>query len=163
MGIRFSSGAGYPTASAVDERVNIEENDLQRLFSTFPGGWAGAGLLLLRTMVGSTILIQPSLIDLNSATPWAIVAALLSIISAIGLIAGFLTPAAGTVAALATLAQWWLLAPANGPFDAVPQAVLLAAVAVAVALSGPGAFSVDARLFGRREIVIPPVGKRANS
>jgi hypothetical protein len=28
-------------------------------------------------------------------------------------------------------------------------------MAVAVALLGPGAFAVDARLFGRREVVIP--------
>jgi len=28
--------------------------------------------------------------------------------------------------------------------------------AVALALLGPGAFSLDGRLFGRREIVIPP-------
>jgi len=28
-------------------------------------------------------------------------------------------------------------------------------LAAAIALLGPGAFSLDARLFGRREIVIP--------
>jgi hypothetical protein len=28
--------------------------------------------------------------------------------------------------------------------------------ATAIALLGPGAFSLDARLFGRREILIPP-------
>jgi hypothetical protein len=34
-------------------------------------------------------------------------------------------------------------------------AVLLATASAALALVGPGAFSLDARLFGRREIVIP--------
>jgi uncharacterized membrane protein YphA (DoxX/SURF4 family) len=38
-----------------------------------------------------------------------------------------------------------------------PALILIALMAVAVALLGPGAFSLDARLFGRREIVIPPV------
>ena len=32
---------------------------------------------------------------------------------------------------------------------------LLFVIGVAVALMGPGAFSVDCRLFGRREIVVP--------
>ena len=31
----------------------------------------------------------------------------------------------------------------------------LAIICIALALLGPGAFSVDARLFGRREIIIP--------
>jgi uncharacterized membrane protein YphA (DoxX/SURF4 family) len=36
-----------------------------------------------------------------------------------------------------------------------------AAVALAIALTGPGAYSVDARLFGRREIVLaPPLDQR---
>jgi hypothetical protein len=30
---------------------------------------------------------------------------------------------------------------------------------VAVVFLGPGAFSLDARLFGRREIIIPPVSR----
>lgn len=55
------------------------------------------------------------------------------------LAAGFMTPAAAVVAA-ATL--WFCDAP------------WLAAIAIALALLGPGAYSVDARLFGRREIVI---------
>jgi len=33
-------------------------------------------------------------------------------------------------------------------------AVVMTILAVAIALLGPGAFSVDARLFGRREILI---------
>jgi hypothetical protein len=31
----------------------------------------------------------------------------------------------------------------------------LAAISAALVLLGPGAFSIDARLFGRREIIIP--------
>ena len=45
------------------------------------------------------------------------------------------------------------------PFDAVPldriAALIVLAIAVALALLGPGAHSMDAYLFGRREIIIP--------
>ena len=43
--------------------------------------------------------------------------------------------------------------------DGGAAAVSLAAAA-ALALLGPGAFSIDARLFGRREIFIPAVDRR---
>ena len=54
-------------------------------------------------------------------------------------LAGFLTPLAAIGAAAVSL------------FGSAPYAF---AIAAALALLGPGAFSVDARLFGRREIVI---------
>jgi uncharacterized membrane protein YphA (DoxX/SURF4 family) len=40
--------------------------------------------------------------------------------------------------------------------NAKPSQILATTIAVSIALLGPGAFSVDARLFGRREIIIPP-------
>lgn len=44
------------------------------------------------------------------------------------------------------------------PFDRL-VGLVLGADAIAIALIGPGAFSVDARLFGRREILIPHDGR----
>ncbi len=96
---------------------------MQRLFSTFPGGVPGVGLLLLRAVVGG----------------WSILHGGIPAIAAGGLLAiGFLTPlAAGlSVAILGFSDARWL-------------------VSLALALLGPGAFSLDARLFGRREIIIP--------
>jgi len=43
-----------------------------------------------------------------------------------------------------------------GLHDARLAAFGMIVTAVAIALLGPGAFSLDGRLFGRREIVIPP-------
>jgi hypothetical protein len=49
----------------------------------------------------------------------------------------------------------WAPQPEVNLFDAALPAILMTIVAAAVAFLGPGAFSVDARLFGRREIIIP--------
>jgi hypothetical protein len=40
-------------------------------------------------------------------------------------------------------------------FDAKLPIILAASMLVAIMLLGPGAFSIDARMYGRREIIIP--------
>ena len=71
---------------------------------------------------------------------------------------GFLTPLAGLVVGLSFLGivLSWFPAPLWGVHDAKPIAIGMIVTAAAIALLGPGAFSLDGRLFGRREIVIPP-------
>jgi hypothetical protein len=52
--------------------------------------------------------------------------------------------------------------PAHPVRDGVAS-LFVVAVAAAIILLGPGAFSVDCFLFGRREIIIPPsIGKDAH-
>jgi uncharacterized membrane protein YphA (DoxX/SURF4 family) len=77
------------------------------------------------------------------------------------LLSGFLTPVAGVLAGLGTLAiaLGWLPAAARNLFDAKLPAVFAVIMAASIVFLGPGAFSVDARLFGRREIIIPPVSR----
>ena len=70
---------------------------------------------------------------------------------------GFLTPAASaaaTVGYLMTGVSPSLMAEANNHNSAL-TAFNLAAISAALVLIGPGAYSLDARLFGRREIIIP--------
>ena len=98
---------------------------MQRLFSTFPDGRAGAGLLILRIAIAAALAIQT-----GSAT---------ALFVAVPLAIGFMTPAAALVAAVTALFH---------------EAHTLAAISLALALLGPGAFSIDAKWFGRREIVI---------
>lgn len=130
---------------------------MQRLFSTFPGRWPGLGLLLLRLVVGVGAAIQGAASLMNADAPGITTrgAAVLAIACGATLLVGFLTSAAASVAALSLLTLGWAQrVPAAGVFDA-PGALCLALVAVALLLLGPGALSLDARLFGRREIVFP--------
>ena len=70
---------------------------------------------------------------------------------------GFLTlvaSAAATVGYLMTGVSSFLMTEGNNHIGTL-AACNLAAISAALALLGPGAFSLDARLFGRREIIIP--------
>ena len=73
----------------------------------------------------------------------------LIIAAAVFLLIGFLTP---LIALIALAGGILSLADERQLVVVEIYAVILAA---AIALLGPGAFSLDARLFGRREIVIP--------
>jgi uncharacterized membrane protein YphA (DoxX/SURF4 family) len=91
-----------------------------------------------------------------AATPAALVYSALAVAIGVALNVGFLTPVAGTVAAVFGLmtALAWLPDGGTVPFDRMVSFFQMI-VACAIALIGPGAFSVDSYLFGRREIVIP--------
>ena len=79
--------------------------------------------------------------------PHGIFAALL-FITGMCLLMGFLTPIVAVVIGLG--------AAVFGIFFEVNYIVIaIVILAAAIALLGPGAFSIDARLFGHREILIP--------
>jgi uncharacterized membrane protein YphA (DoxX/SURF4 family) len=129
------------------------------LFSSFPTGSAGLGLLVLRVTVGAATLGQGLLHVVGPAPSDAFYLTLdaASILSGGALLAGALTPAAAVLAALAALGRA-LVTGAPGMLQGLESGaalVLLMVMGVAVALLGPGAHSVDALLFGRREIVVP--------
>jgi uncharacterized membrane protein YphA (DoxX/SURF4 family) len=129
---------------------------LQRLFSAFPHGWPGLGLLLLRIGVGVTAAVQGGihLTAVAHLTLGACVIASLAIASGAAVLIGFLTPLTG-VALSVSIALFWFTSTASGLFLDKIAALFVIADAIAIALLGPGAFSVDALIFGRREVLIP--------
>lgn len=92
----------------------------------------------------------------NPLSPQALVAFVV-ILSGLLLLTGYLTPLAGSVSALTgigRMSSWFVLA-GGGLFDSRTTIVLEITIAIALVFLGPGAFSLDARLYGRREIIIP--------
>jgi uncharacterized membrane protein YphA (DoxX/SURF4 family) len=114
--------------------------------------------LLVRLSVGMAAGIQGVTFLLQADTPAVTMraAAALGAVGAASLLVGFLTPAGTAVAGVSLL---MLAGRAPGTATAVSLdrsgALSLALVAAALLLLGPGAISLDARLFGRREIVFP--------
>jgi putative oxidoreductase len=121
---------------------------LRRLFSTFAQGWPGAGLLMLRLVAGGVAFvygfsglravqsIQPPLLDFAA------------LIGGFLLFVGLWTPVSGCL--IAALALWSFFTRSG---DA-SRDILLATIGVALAMIGPGLWSLDARLFGWRRIDI---------
>lgn len=71
---------------------------------------------------------------------WPMIVIALALLIALLLLIGFLTPVAGSLATL------------PGLYEATTEGLCLFVIAAAIVLLGPGAFSIDARLFGRRKL-----------
>lgn len=117
----------------------------------FPQGGPGIGLLLLRiAAAGMFALNLMHRFNFSStALQWFVVSMIVLI--SFSLLLGFLTPILTIIACVTGLANLLLTdQPVNVAYI---LAILLPA---ALFFLGPGAFSVDARLYGLRVTVVPP-------
>src|SRR6516162_5297108 len=114
----------------------------------FPQGGPGLALLLLRISVATIFLIEAVSRSGGSSSHILLAGILLMSVS---LTIGFLTPLLSLVVCISAVVAFLIGLPLN-------RLILVCLIlnSAALALLGPGAYSVDARLFGRRVLVVSP-------
>jgi uncharacterized membrane protein YphA (DoxX/SURF4 family) len=144
VGTRDAIFVGFPF---VADQINCSWGYvLQRLFSTFADGWPGAGLLLQRLLLGGA-LIYCAISSFTDTTRFEIaVPELLGAAAGALIIAGFWTPVTGII--VSAVQGWIAFSRPNGAL----MPIVLAVLGLSLAMIGPGAWSIDARLFGRKQI-----------
>ena len=122
---------------------------LRLLFSTFARGWPGAGLLLMRLIAGTALITQGITILWGGPQIETFLLNLVATGAGLLLLAGLGTPVAGAI--VAVLELWKAVSQPVDPWTHI----LLGTLGAALAMIGPGAWSVDAGLFGWKRIDIP--------
>ena len=121
---------------------------MQRLFSTFARGWPGAGLLVQRLVIAGLLFHSAITHALHATYPLSTVLQMIAAGAGLLLLLGLWTPLAGIIVAISELAM--VISHRADPWICI----VLAALGTTLAMIGPGAWSIDARLFGRKEVRI---------
>jgi putative oxidoreductase len=120
---------------------------VQRLFSTFADGWPGGGLPLQRLLVGAA-LIYCAISSLTDAIRFeTAVPELLGAAAGALVIAGLWTPVTGIV--ISADQGWIAFSRPNGAL----MPIVLSVVGLSLAMIGPGAWSIDARLSAENRLL----------
>lgn len=121
---------------------------MRRLFSNFAHGAPAAGLLLLRLAVGIALIDHAVAVLITRPTlASAIVHSIFTLLGVL-LLVGLWTPIASSLGALGVV--WEAVAHSASWRSGVSTGIM----AVALTLLGPGAWSVDAWLYGWKQIRI---------
>ena len=123
---------------------------MRRLYSTFADSWPGAGLILMRLVVG-VVLVESAGSTVLSSPPAAVVAmSVVLAVAGIFLMLGLYTPIVGTLVAFAETLGFITVHAQR------IEHMLVATFGAALAMLGPGSWSIDARLFGWKRIEPSP-------
>ena len=120
---------------------------MRRLSSTFTSGLPGLGFLLLRLIAGITLLVHCVRLH-NDVSLLVITPHVIAAVGGLLLLLGLWTSAAGAIVVITVV--WMIVSHGLDPW----VSVLLIRIGAALALLGPGAWSVDARLYGWKRIEI---------
>ena len=122
---------------------------MQRLFSNFADGCPGGGILLLRLVAGGA-LINGGIVALSPEThAGPVVLPVVGAAAGLLMLGGLWTPVVGV---LAGIVEVWIAFTQPGTQS---FAILLAGLGISLAMIGPGAWSIDALLYGRKQILPP--------
>lgn len=126
---------------------------LRKTFSRFPSGWAAVALLVLRLVIGAIAFAEATLIFAGTNSPLVQLTAGCAAVGGLALLFGFLTPVVSGLIAVEA-ATMLLAQPTLRLLDSPMALFEFIAMAAVLAVLGPGALSIDARLFGLREVAI---------
>lgn len=126
---------------------------MQRLFSTFPNSLPGLGLLNLRALAATCLVLHRPILsalnlDLLSGNVVGSACRIVATLGAVLLLLGLLTPLVATLLLVFEVSQIIY----GTPFTA--DHAIQAAIALSIAVLGPGAWSIDAHRYGRKRIEI---------
>jgi hypothetical protein len=113
----------------------------------FPTGTAGVALLVLRVLVAAT-LVDDAIGHWALSSFWILLG---FAVPAMFLCVGFLTPYCSVMSCLMQIGV--LIVSGDHKDLQLVNSVLESAI---LAVLGPGAYSIDARIFGRRLLTVPP-------
>jgi putative oxidoreductase len=132
----------------------------------FPDGAPGVGLVLLRATVGSALIFCAwiSWMPQHELKTLTLILVIVSVGCGLFVLLGLFTSIACTLSALISLGTILSLpsVPILNVLMAKLFAVFIAVIAGALLCLGPGAYSLDARRHGRREIIIPARPRSSN-
>ena len=122
---------------------------MQRLFSTFADGYPGGGILLLRVLAGFGLIYRGIAVMTGAPSAASFVLPLIGAAAGLLILGGLWTPVVGLLGGAVEVSVAFT--------DPGTQslAIMLAVLSVSLAMIGPGAWSIDARLYGRKQLLPP--------
>jgi uncharacterized membrane protein YphA (DoxX/SURF4 family) len=123
----------------------------------FPGGRSGVALLFLRFAFGLIGIAEGFIYLSQAAKLESLCLGIVLEVAGVLVVVGLLTSYSAMAIAIGTVCRGLISSSISpyvflqGPFSSE----LLIVLGIVITLLGPGVFSLDSRLFGRREIVIP--------